>query len=269
MNEDELTDIEEETTAKDNEDELQELKATASSIKEKICSMIAEKLLTEGHIKLLDETKEEAIRKQTKRLMEMKSTELNDLENEVKGDINMEKYLVILLGKDAGADVNDIASISFKIVDATSPNEALAKWKPIREKDKSDPDSWYTMAMKVKFIENKITKGGKWIGNNYITKSVGKVYMDLSDGNTYDYIVVTLEGIKQDKEYTTYLTVDENDEYTLLGYSAEEGYKNYLGYIDEAIKAFTEDLDNIPLQNIDYLLKDIEKRNIYYLINNM
>ena len=133
----------------------------------------------------------------------------------------MGKYLVILLGKDAGADVNDIASISFKIVDAISPNEALAKWKPIREKDKSDPYSWYTMAMEVKFIENEITKGGKWVGNDYITKSVSETYMNLSDGNIYDYLVVALKGIKQDKEYTTYLTVAEDEEYTLLGYSSK------------------------------------------------
>jgi len=125
----------------------------------------------------------------------------------------MAKYLVILLGKDSGAEKTDIAIVNFKIVDANGPNEALAKWKPVTEEVKSDRDSWYIHAMKQQFVENKITTDGQWKEDEWVTQEVGKVYMHLSDDNSYDFIVAALDSIQQDIEYATYLTVTQDEKY--------------------------------------------------------
>jgi len=125
------------------------------------------------------------------------------------------KYLVVLLAKDAGADVNDVALIHFKFVEATTPNEALANWKVETDEEKANPDSWYAMAMDVPFITNAITTNGKWVGNEWITEKAGNVSMNLSDVNTYDFIIVELDTIESGKEYSFLVTVPKNANYDI------------------------------------------------------
>ena len=122
------------------------------------------------------------------------------------------KYLVILLRKDAGAGVSDIALINFKIVEAGSPNEALSKWKEETVEEKVNPDSWYKMSMNMSFIRNNITTSPQ---GEYKPSIAGLVFMNLDDENTYDFIVVELDTISPGKEYSFLATVADNANYNI------------------------------------------------------